>query len=201
MTNSEINPEKSWNEMIIEFGDEHSPLTPKLAQAFATNPYGLMEQVSWFKFAGKMIGKKERVLVYDHLEGMGGWTVACETGHVIATLNPLDPLDDIRAAWPDDKIIFDKKAPGLLSAANKFDGLVRFDAQGEMSDSRWKAFFKDGAATLKEGGVLVAGSKDETELTFLKRTAKKYFNHVFSFGKGQPHPLITPADATIILAC
>ncbi|WP_245543778.1 hypothetical protein [Maridesulfovibrio salexigens] len=187
--------------MINEFGNDHGPLTPKLAQAFTHDPFGLMEQCSWFKFAGKMVGKKERVLVYDHLEGMGGWTVACETGPVVAVLDSSDPLDEIRAAWPDEKIIFEKHDEILRSAANEFEGLIRFDAGGEMTEAQWERFIADSANMLRDGGVLIAGGKSEKEFTFIKKVAGKYFNHVFTFGKGQQHPLITPANATIILAC
>ncbi|WP_320173214.1 hypothetical protein [Maridesulfovibrio sp.] len=187
--------------MIDEFGDDHGPLTPKLAQAFTHDPYGLMEQCSWFKFAGKMIGKKEKVLVYDHLEGLGGWTVACETGPVVAVIDSSDPLDEIRAAWPDEKIIFEKHDEILRSADDEFDVIVRFDANGEMSEMEWKTFVADSVKMLRNGGVLIAGDKSDQEFIFLKSVAEKHFNHVFTFGKGQQHPLISPANATIILAC
>ncbi len=145
--------------MINEFGDDHGPLTPKLAQAFTHDPYVLMEQCSWFKFAGKMIGKKERVLVYDHLEGLGGWTVACETGPVVAVLDSSDPLNEIRAAWPDEKIIFEKHDEILRSADDEFDGIVRFNAGGEMTETHWETFIADCANILRDGGVLVAEQK------------------------------------------
>ena len=201
MTKSKENPEKSWAKMIDEFGDDHGPLTPKLAHTFSNDPYGLMEQVSWFKFSGKMISKKERVLVYDHLEGLGGWTVACETGPVLTILDDLHLLGEIRAAWPDDKIIFEKHDEILRSTTNEFDGIIRFDASGTISGAEWKSLITDSAAMLREGGSLVIGTKNEKGFTFLKSTIKEQFNHVFEFGKGQRHPVLSPANINIILAC
>ncbi|HAS88413.1 MAG TPA: hypothetical protein DCS48_03795 [Desulfovibrio sp.] len=201
MTNSTVNPEKCWAEMIDEFGDDHSPLTPKLAQAFAAAPYGLMEQVSWFKFAGKMIGRRDLVMVYDHLEGLGGWTVACETGPTVAILNQLDPLDEIRKAWPDEKILFENHDEILRSTRNEFDGIVRFGAADSIIEAEWEYFIADSAAMLKEGGSFVVGIKNELKFIFIKKIAKEHFNHVFEFGKGQPHPVLTPANINIILAC
>ena len=187
--------------MIHEFGDDHGPLTPKLAQAFATDPYGLMEQVAWFKFAGKMLGRKDRVMVYDHLEGLGGWTVACETGPAVTILDQLDPLAQIRKAWPDDKIMFEKNDEILRSAKNEFDGIVRFDAADSIIEAEWESFISNSAVMLREGGSFVAGTKNEHKFISIKKIAKQHFSHVFEFGKGQQHPVLNPANINIILAC
>lgn len=196
-----INPEAIWAEMIHDFGDEHGPLTPKLAQGFSENPYSLMWHVSWFKFAGKMIGRKERTLVFDPLEGLGGWTVACETGDVVAIISSCDSYEAVRSAWPDDKIIFEKNSEILMSAEKEFNGVVSFDIGSTRSRAGWDVFFADAASALVVGGVVVAGGVGSTLSTILRETAAVNFKHVFMFGSGQHHPCISPADAVIVVAC
>jgi len=199
--NKNINPEASWAEMIHEFGDAHGPLTPKLSNAFNENPYSLMWHVSWFKFAGKMIGCKDRTLVFDPLEGLGGWTVACETGKVVAVLPSGDSYEAVRSAWPDEKIIFEKNSEILMSVENEFGGIVSFDIDSTRSKEDWNVFFAAAVSVLVAGGVVVAGGVGSHLSTALKETAAANFKHVFMFGNGQHHPCISPVDAVIVVAC
>ncbi|CCO23456.1 hypothetical protein [Maridesulfovibrio hydrothermalis] len=198
---NEKNPEESWADMIREFGDDHAPSGPKLSNYFAGDTYILMWHVSWFKFAGKMIGSKGRTLVFDPLEGLGGWTVACETGDVVAVLPVEDSYEQVRAAWTDEKIVFEKSNKFLTSTESGFGGLVSFDLCGQRSKAEWKLLFEQASRLLIDGGVLIAGGMPDVQGFFLKEAAALHFKHVFLFGKGQPHPCISPADAVIIMAC
>ncbi|MBI9109611.1 hypothetical protein [Maridesulfovibrio ferrireducens] len=195
------NPEESWKEMIEEFGNDHSPLGPKLSKAFTEDSYSLMWHVSWFKFAGKMIGDKGKTLVFDPLEGLGAWTVACETKDVIAALPIIDSYEKIRAAWPAENILFEKNTERLLSADKLFAGVVCFDIGEHKSRTEWESFFKDGSRIVVDGGIVIAGGRGDELAQVLKKAASANFKHVFMFGQGQPHPCISPADAVIVLAC
>lgn len=134
-------PETYWKELIDDFGDDHGPLTPGLSDAFSNDSYSLMWAVSWFKFAGKMIGNGHS-LVFDPLEGLGGWTVACETGSVVSVLKQSDLYHEVRASWPDKRIVFKKSEDPFLNSESLFDGIVCFDLQNNKNPEEWAVFLK-----------------------------------------------------------
>lgn len=195
----EVNPEKSWKELIEQVGDNHAPLGPTLSNGFCRDSYKLMWYAGWFKFAAKMVGKGGKTLVYDPLEGLGGWIVAKEAGDVLAVLEDKDSIDSVRSAWPDEKITF---LQGILNAGdNEFSGMVCFDIDSQMNKAGWNDFFKQAGRCVIEGGVVVAGGMSEGLGGLLKEEASRKFENIFVFGKGQPHPCISPADAVVIVAC
>ncbi|WP_320172154.1 hypothetical protein [Maridesulfovibrio sp.] len=200
MTGKDVkNPEESWAELVKEFGNDHPPLTPGLSKAFKYDPFSLMWHVSWFKFAGKMIGGRGHVLVYDHLEGLGGWTVACETQSVLTMLGKDDFLERISAGWNSEKIKFLKSEQDVPKG--NYGGAIRFDPGDEENRVNWGDFFRSAADLLDSDGVVVAGGIRVGLEDVLKNTAGKNFRHVFMFGRGQVHPCVSPAEAVIVLAC
>ncbi|WP_432738085.1 hypothetical protein [Maridesulfovibrio sp. FT414] len=193
------NPEESWAELVKEFGNDHKPLSPGLSDAFLSAPYSLMWQVSWYKFAGKMIGNRGTVLVYDHLEGLGGWTVACEVQGVHAVLKEGDNSEMIAANWDFEKIRFLGFDDAVSS--EKYAGIVCFDPDARKDGAQWESFFRDSASLIHPDGVVVAGGSNAGLDNILKEAAKKSFKHVFMFGRGQIHPCVSPAEVVILLAC
>ncbi len=70
-----------------------------------------------------------------------------------------------------------------------------------MDKAGWNDFFKQAGRCVIEGGVVVAGGMSEGLGGLLKEEASRKFENIFVFGKGQPHPCISPADAVVIVAC
>ncbi|OEU66061.1 MAG: hypothetical protein BA863_16360 [Desulfovibrio sp. S3730MH75] len=200
-SNDTVNPEESWKEMIEEFGDSHGSLGPKLSEFFHSDSYNLMWYVSWFKFAGKMIGDKGKALVFDPLEGLGSWTVACETNDVVGVLAADDSYEEICKAWPCEKLIFKKNEAVPNMGEHEFGGVVYYDVGHKKTTSEWNSFFEDASHMLKDGGVVIAGGRSEDLSLILKEAASGYFKTVFMFGQGQPHPCISPFNAVIVMAC
>lgn len=179
-------------------GTESVRLGPMQASQMARTPRRMLNQMSHYKFATKMIGKPARVLDVGCGEGLGTWMLAQECGYA----RGLDPNAELIATaesnWSDECIDFVCNDFRALPVGS-FDALVSFDSIEHVASENSDSFLARVKANLTEFGIAIVGTPNVTSMQRgseeataapinpyaaeqLEEQMARHFTQVFMFG-------------------
>jgi len=179
-----------WNSVKELMGNKEILPGKKLSYQFVNNSRKILYEMSYYKFAAKMIGSRKRVLHVGCGEGLGTWVLAKECGYAMGI--DIDS-EAIRAAMNNwtDKIISFEAIDFFLMKKEEFQGLVGVDLPLVNEPSR---FFKHITGYITHDGVAVIVTPNVMSEQYIDCTGENgywkhlvremegYFRHVFIFG-------------------
>lgn len=155
------------------------------SHCFLSAPDGLLSALSYYKFAAKMIGKKQRVLDLRCYEGLGTYVVAKECGFAKGMDRDERAVEIARSNFPEPNLQFAIEGFG----PERWDAVIRFeDCFGEkwnpplrIDDSLWSAL----ASQVTPQGLVIVGGRfppsSDVSSPFEKAKMGEFFTYIFPF--------------------
>jgi 2-polyprenyl-3-methyl-5-hydroxy-6-metoxy-1,4-benzoquinol methylase len=173
------------------------------AYHMAKTPRRMLYTLSYYKFAAKMIGKREdgsaaRILDIGCGEGLGTWLLAAECGYARGVDFDADLIATAQRNWPADRASF-ACADVLAMEPEPYDAAVNFDVIEHILPDHADAFLAAMAANLTPHGIAIVGTPNITSRPYasavtnaghvnlydaerLEAQMRRRFRQVFMFG-------------------
>ena len=146
---------------------------------FYKTPRRMLNSLSYYKFAAKMIGKERRVLDIGSNEGLGTFLLAKECGYAKGI--DLDEESIVRAQsnFAGETLTFAKGDFLTISKdLGKWDAVTSFDVIGENR----ALFFKAITDSLTPHGLAIIGTPSPSDSERFEKEMRNFFEYVFLFG-------------------
>jgi len=160
-------------------------------------PRNVLNYMSHYKFAGKMIGSGKRVLDIGCAEGLGTWLLALECGYAKGIDLDDQAINLGKGNWNDTRISFEC-VDVLKMKPEKYDAIVSFDVIEHILPKNVDIFMRGIVGNLSENGVSVIGTPSLAGQSYASEVSRagyenvysaetleeemlKYFEHVFLF--------------------
>lgn len=172
-------------EKVITLGQTH-------ADWYHTKPRKILDYLSYYKFASKIIGKSKRVLDVGCSEGFGTYLMGKECGWAKGIdLNP-EAISVAKSNFYEKTVEFSLADVLKLDANVKFDAIVNFNAIEHLSTAENHLFWNSHLQLIKSEGLVIIGTPNPITLgrndtsndyTFdhLETEMSRYFDYVFPF--------------------
>ncbi len=147
---------------VTQFLENEQPIT--LGSYFSSlmhrKPRRLLDCLSYYKFAAKMIGSSKRVLDIECNEGLGSWLLAKECGFCCGIDADSAAIDVACKNFHDPSVQF-ISADFFEMAPQLFDAIVSFDLVEHFYPHQAQLFFQRVTESLSEHGVALFGTSSE----------------------------------------
>lgn len=180
-------------------GQSAVQLGPYTSYWMQHSPRRTLHYLSYYKFASKLLDKKEHVLDVGCAEGLGTWVLTKETEAQVLGLD-LDPelIGIATQNWVDPQLQFECGDFLKRSFSNHYDAFVSFDVIEHILPEHQEKWWQQVTAALQHDGIAIIGTPTEISQQFaseisrrghvniysperLEKEMKKYFQHVFIF--------------------
>ena len=151
---SGANESSRWSPVKKIMGAHNVLLGGQLSHHFLNAPQQLLNMMSYYKFAAKIIGSKKRVLDAGCGEGLGTWLLAVECGQADGI--DLDPaaVEAGKKNWKDPRI--DLECGDFLSlSARGYDAVVCFNVIEHILPDDTDRFMRKITGCLTAAGVAI----------------------------------------------
>jgi 2-polyprenyl-3-methyl-5-hydroxy-6-metoxy-1,4-benzoquinol methylase len=170
-----------WNVVKQAMGDQSLVFGTQFSDWLQNQPRLLLQRMSYYKFAAKLIGPNKRVLDVGCGEGVGAWLLAVETGFARGIDTNADAIASATSNFGSDPRVEFACEDFLAAASAGWDAVVCVD---EIDAQR----FCDRARTsLKHDGICVFAAPNDTANAHaeLRSLVERFFHHVFLFGANE----------------
>ena len=162
-----INETKSNWACVTDIMKEKPPIACGDASHLYKNPLHLLSLLSYYKFAGKLIGKNKKVLDFGCDEGLGTWVLAKECGYAKGIDRNRESIEIAQKNYVDASIDFNCEE----TLSSLYDAIVQFSEEPNL------AALKN---NLTKEGICILGTHHISSET-LEIEMKKHFANVFLF--------------------
>lgn len=169
---------KSKWDCVYQKIEEHPPLTLQPQTSYKD----LMQLLSYYKFAAKMVGSGKRVLDLGCKEGLGSWLLAKECGYCLG-IDEYNHIERAKRNFQSEQIDFACQIEG------RWDAIVALNEDWEKS---YLTF-------LKEDGIVVTTLPKAHSINEFQEIFKTIF--VFGANEELVHTGLSFAHHIIVLAC
>ncbi len=158
----------------LNFGDV-------ISYQFRHSPRRILFAMSYYKFAAKMIGKKQRVLEVGCGEGLGTWLLAKECGQAKGLDFDQEAILKAQENWREDNLCFE--CADFLSSNTKerYGGVVSLDVIEHIRPDHASDFLNRMAEVLDPYGVAIVGTPNITSDRYASEVTRKghinLYNH------------------------
>jgi 2-polyprenyl-3-methyl-5-hydroxy-6-metoxy-1,4-benzoquinol methylase len=216
MSSTAVNP---WLRVKAGMRSESITFGNQVSSWMRHNPRRLLYSQSYYKFAGKLIGKGRSVLDLGCGEGLGTWVLAKECGRAQGVDIDAEAIAAAKANWQSDAIQFScedffETRLGLFDAVVALDMIEHIPAE---QSERWIQLIQD---HLTEYGIAILGTPNITAQQYaceaaraghvnpysgdrLRDQLKRHFHQVFLFGANDEvvHTGYLPMAHYLIAVC
>ncbi|MCB1085252.1 MAG: class I SAM-dependent methyltransferase [Chlamydiia bacterium] len=193
-----VDEKKAWEETTKLFKCGTFKFGPHWSFNFRNDPKRLGFVLSRYKFAAKMLGKREGVLELGCSDGIGA-TILAENAEKYVGIDLDEPaLKAAKENLDEDKFVF-KFDDFMGKTYGKFDGVVSLDVVEHILPEFEAQYFETIYSNITESGICVVGTPNITSAPYASKashlghvnmfsherlitTMKKYFHQVFPFG-------------------
>lgn len=149
-------------------------LGPKTSECFYKTPEQLLDLLSYYKFAAKLIGKDKRILDLSCGEGLGTFLVGKECGFSKGVDSDQEAITQAQSNFKEPFVAF-QTADYL--GEEKWDATICLDSDKALES------LPNMADLLLPEGLTIIGSPNTADQTHkeLEGDVKKYFECVFTF--------------------
>lgn len=202
-----------WKKVKDEMVDVEIGFGPALSKMLVQAPESLLQYLSLYKFAAKMIGKDKRVLNLHCGEGLGAWLLAVECGRCRGVDWKKDNIHAADRSFRDPRISFED-GNDFFDFNDNWDAVVAFLTLEDRHQDRIgsiESLLKQSVGALADNGIAIVGlpnirhdGESGHSFDLLKRLGSHYFHHAFFFGAVNEmvtlscHPL---SDYAILIGC
>lgn len=190
--------EKSrWNEVVEKMDKPPVKLGQYVSYWFGHTPRRALFNLSYYKFAAKMVGKNKRVLEVGCNEGLGTWVLAVECGYAKGLDLDERAIQVAQSNWQDPRIDFEA-TDFLKYEQGEFDAVVTFDTIEHIFSDNIDQWWSKMTSSLKHDGIAVVTTPNLNSQVYASEVAKighvnvytaerleaemrRYFSHVFMF--------------------
>lgn len=164
------------------------------------DPGHLLQILSWYKFAAKLIGRPRRVLDVGCGEGMGTWILLKECGTAAGIDIDREALTIARCNWAHGKVRF-REGSILKTKRGFWDGVVCLDASRCLRGLTVTRFVNAAADGLARNGVVVVGVVSGHQERVARRLGSgSYDSFLKAFRRRFVHVLVFSAQGELIRA-
>jgi 2-polyprenyl-3-methyl-5-hydroxy-6-metoxy-1,4-benzoquinol methylase len=170
-------------------------LGPTNTRLFQTTPQQILNGLSYYKFAAKMIGSNKRVLDVGCGEGIGTWLLAKECGYAKGIDTDADNITLAQTNWNDAKVAFECTAI-LNCSVDTWDAIISLDVSGRVVLEQVRTLMTNVVHRLNGPGIFIMGipnlnnsldTNSQQKFSFfspeqLEGEMRRYFEYVFLFG-------------------
>jgi 2-polyprenyl-3-methyl-5-hydroxy-6-metoxy-1,4-benzoquinol methylase len=212
-----MNESKScWTEVTEMMETTDISLGRRVADWFDRTPCRALYELTYYKFAAKMIGRGKKVLDVGCGEGLGTWVLANECGKAVGIDADEESIAVAKGNWTDQRVEF--SCDDLLSTDPRpYAAVVCFDVLDRMKKDDADAMVTRVAENLSHDGMAVIGVANaaapqqypspKAPNTYtperLEETLRQQFHHVFLFAANDElvHTGFLPSANYLIAVC
>lgn len=190
--------ESRWNQVKGSMAVEDIHLGRRFSKLFKQSPKTILQYMSLYKFAAKMIGKNRKVLDIGCLEGFGSWLLAFECGFCNGIDSDPQAIDIAKKNFQDPRVSFECADYLSNHSCSKWDAVVVFNELNNIHPDQTDRFMEKLVDSLSLNGILIistsksnvkmdgSGSERVKQINpyspeEFKQLVSKWFEHTFFF--------------------
>lgn len=188
--------------------DQFINLGQQASSSLRKNPMEMIDYLSYYKFASKLIKKEKKILSINCQEGLGTYILGKECGFALGLDTNQEAIKHAQQMFPENCADFSCNDFVNFSSEKKdWDAIVSYNMDRHLSLEETQKLFQHVSSYLYLEGLSIISMKnpllDQTSDFFysFKEVVQKYFDPLFTFSlnDGVILPSMLPHTRNIIL--